>query len=44
VITSVQYQVQVWRLRSRMRYRGACETLAHVLEALDYSAGIRDRC
>jgi hypothetical protein len=37
VITSVQYQVQVWRLRSRMRYRGACETLAHVLEALDYS-------
>jgi len=37
VITSVHYQVQVWRLRSRMRYRGACETLAHVLEALDYS-------
>jgi len=37
VITSVPYQVQVWRLRSRMRYRGACETLAHVLEALDYS-------
>jgi hypothetical protein len=37
VITSVRYQVQVWRLPFAMRYRGACETLAHVLEALDYS-------
>jgi hypothetical protein len=38
VITSVRYQVQVWRLPFADALPGACETLApHVLEALDYS-------
>ena len=37
VITSVRTKYRSGGSRSRMRYRGACETLAYVLEALDYS-------